>query len=329
MHSNELNQVPVYIPDGVADPEGRSGVVSACGTKLVALNLLNGDILWEQNSQSVPILVWGNNLVALQPLDDMLQDFTIEIRDLQNGEISATFGQLSFPTKITGRSGPHYQLSVSYNDNNLRIAWENHQRYGGGVPPPQQIKEQYNQRYSGVFDVNLSGKEVLLKPFQHAQRGPQEKGSMGYELINHWHINNEAVNLLAEVKDDKLAYYLQSDAAATKSSSNLIKLVEGEALVPELSPDGQYLFFHSETEIQDQTWQVFETGSGNMVIEIPYEKNAQQPAIINNKLYYMVQVPAPGQVQFFIHCRDIDSKKILWKRSLCNKSYHARKALRK
>jgi hypothetical protein len=146
-----------------------------------------------------------------------------------------------------------------------------------------------------------------------------------------------AAAITGEISDDQQALQLQRWNPATAKVDKPVALVKGQALVSYVTPDGCYLFIHSETATESshpahEPWWLFSVVTGKQMAVLNYEQGTKQACVLNSHVYYIVENPPPSLggeiIQSTIKAIDIVSGRLLWQHSLSPQRSRMRPALR-
>jgi hypothetical protein len=118
-----------------------------------------------------------------------------------------------------------------------------------------------------------------------------------------------------------------------------VELVAGEALVSYVTPDGCYLFIHSERPAragagERQPWWLFSVVTGRQLAVLSYDFGARETCVLDAKVFYIVDAQPPGDAdkkqihQSTLKSLDIVSGAVVWQRPLTPRQTRTRPALR-
>lgn len=352
--SNDDQVRPVFLPAGVAEPDKRVGYVADTNGGIEALDLLNGKLYWRADVTARPVIVFENTLVALRPAEDKASDLQVVVLDRSNeGNMMLESDLLVFPDWVTATTEPNqfFGYEVRIDRTELKLVWEAHARYRGGAPPPGYVLAQANRDAAGVSRINLNTGEVTMLPPENEieiglPEAYQQESLFSYQMgaSSSWHTKPWAVDhrfavIAGEVFDDQQTLKLQMWDAATGKTEQSISLVTGHALISYVTPDGRYLFIHSELTTgtppdYKRPWWLFSVVAGKRLGVLNYEQDTKEACVLNSHVYYLVENPPPASrtggelVQTKMKALDIVSGALLWERRLSDRVAKRRPALR-
>jgi hypothetical protein len=365
--SNKDQVKPLFLPAGVAGPSKRYGYVADVSGAIEALDLSTGEQLWRTPSEapSRPVMVIGSSVAVLRQAPDgkanVLQLVLLDTE--RDGEAVLESEPLIFPDWVQAAVVPgesfNYQVGLERND--LIVEWEAHARYRGGAPPPARIlaKATKEAAASARIDLKTGRVEFLPSAGRNDIELPQALHNamlFSYRMgpSDSWHtepwavgsdgsadkLANEFAVIAGEVLDELQALQLRKWNGSSGEISRAVSLVTGQALVSYVTPDGRYLFIHSEAKSESspdnqQPWWVFSVVTGRQVSVLDYEQGTRQACVIDSHLYYLIENPPPqarthGQIiQSTLKALDIVSGRLLWQLPLSEQRATRAPALRR
>ena len=337
--SNSDQVTPVFLPAGVAAPEQPVGYVVDLTGGIEALDLLTGKLLWQAALNARPIFVFENLLVALRPMQDRanLLQFIVVDRNAK-GELVLESKPVVFPDWVRANieQDQSFSYRISAEQNDLIFHWAARARYQGGASPSAKILKQFTQDAAGIVRFNFRTGEVkelpapeemkieLPEALQEASLFSYQQGGSSIWHTEPWAFDGRFAVIIGEVLDDLQALKLQKWDAETAEIEPPIPLVTGQALVSYVTPDGLFLFIHSEIQSQDHNhdWWLFSVATGKGLAVLNYEDGTREACVVNSVIYFLVDDPPPtlrsgGEtVQSTLKAVDVASGKLLWERLL-------------
>src|SRR6185369_13452496 len=134
MATNDI-QEPVLLPEGVADPGGRTGFFAAGMAAVEAVDLADGSLLWRTTAAIRPLLVVRHLLAAQAPLPGQRNALRIVLLDVtRKGEPALTSEPVLLPEWVDAYApAPEaFACRARLEGQALVVAWEAHARYSGG-----------------------------------------------------------------------------------------------------------------------------------------------------------------------------------------------------
>lgn len=343
---------PVFLPAGVADPEGAAGYVGCMTSGIDAIDLRDGTVIWRAELIARPVFVFENRLVALRTIEDRLNSLQLICIGRKNGEAVLESDPIDFPEWVVVSTLPDQSFSydISADENELILEWEAHALYRGGAPPSAPILAQSKQDAAGVVRFNFRTGAVSKSDRQ--EKGIELPGNLeGTTLFSYqrgassvWHSEPWAFNgnfangkfgvVIGEVSGALQSLKLQRWTGASGKIDASVLLVTGEALVSYVTPDGLYLLIHSEAQPQKNDWWLFSVSDGKKSADLKYEDGAREACVLNSRLFYLVEDPPPAHRQdaqtlrSTIKAVEISTGKVIWERLLSELPMKPKAALR-
>src|SRR5262245_43336887 len=156
---------PVYLPGGVAAPDGKIGYVANATGGIDAINLETGKLLWDTKEASRPLAVFRKKLAAWSAVPGKTNVLRISVFN-EKGKRKLDSDAVAFPDWVSvglthGRS---FAAHADIDKGNLLLRWEAHAFYAGGAAPPPEVVRAAKKDASGMARINLaSGKVEMLK----------------------------------------------------------------------------------------------------------------------------------------------------------------------
>ncbi|HEX8142854.1 MAG TPA: hypothetical protein VF553_09680 [Pyrinomonadaceae bacterium] len=346
---------PIFLPAGVAGPDKRAGYFADAGASIEALDLSDGKPIWRSEVAARPLIVDEKRLAALRALKDQANALQVVVLDCADeGALLVESDLILFPEWVSAAvvTGEAFRYRVALEGNILLLEWEAHARYRGGAPPPRHIQAQATKAESGIAHIDLKrGKvkmlsaagrsEVELPPaLQQASLFSYQMGPSDTWETEPWTVDEKlAAAITGEIAEEQQALQLQRWNPKTGKVEQPVELVKGQALVSYVTPDGAYLFIHSEVGSESspdakEPWWLFSVVTGKQMALLGYEQGTREPCVLASHVYYIVENPPPAlrsggeTIQSTLKAVDIVSGQQLWQRSLSPQRTRMRPALR-
>lgn len=147
---------------GVRDVEGRQGYISV-GPEVVAVDLMNGSLLWRRPGIGRPIAATPMRLVTL---DQDGKNFVLRLLNAATGTETGRIANFGMPdwAQETGTEADAVQVEASENPAGIEISWRVRRPYRGGAPPPAQITAQANHEVAGTILIDPDSGQVVRMP---------------------------------------------------------------------------------------------------------------------------------------------------------------------
>jgi hypothetical protein len=271
---------PVHFPAGVADPAGEAGYV-ADAAGIVAVALADGRPLWRSDAAKTPVLADGERLVAVRAAP-------LEVVVLRAGETLLVSEPVPLPSWATQPSKLHARATGT----RLRLEWEAHSRYSGGAPPPAHVLRAATRDEAGAAEVDLESGAVTPAS---ADPPPYRRPPLDADdLEEPWLAGDTVVRLEWDVSDGEQTLVLEPGSTT---------LARGEGLVAEPAVDGSHLFVRA-----GDAWSIFAVPSGRRVAAVTHDPGARSPAILGDRVFYLVQSPGARALR----ARELETDTLVW-----------------
>lgn len=274
---------PVHFPAGVADPAGEAGYV-ADASGIVAVALADGRPLWRSDAASTPVLADGERLVAVRAAP-------LEVVVLRDDEAVLVSEPVPLPSWATEPSKVRARVTGA----TLQLEWEARSRYAGGAPPPAHVLRAATRDEAGAAEVDLESGTVTPVP---ADPPPHRRPPLDADdLEAPWLAGDSVVRLEWDVKDGEQTLVLEPGSKM---------LARGEGLVAQPAVDGSHVFVHAEPA--PGAWSIFAVPSGRRVATVTHDPGARSPAILGDRVFYLVQSPGARALR----ARELETDTLVW-----------------
>jgi hypothetical protein len=339
---------PIFLPAGVADPDGTVGYVAGTASGIDAIELLNGKVIWRTELIARPVFVFENLLVTLRTIEDRTNSLRLICLDrIKNADPVLESDAIEFPEWVTVNTLPDQSFSydISADQNELILEWEAHARYRGGASPSAHILAQSTQDAAGVVRFNLRSGKVsksdreekkieLPDDLEGAILFSYQQGASSVWHSEPWTFDGNFGVIIGEVSGDQQTLKLQTWDGASAKVDEAVLLLTGEALVSYVTPDGLCVLIHSEAQHQEHDWWLFSVKTGKRLAVLNYEEGAKEACVLNSRVFYLVEDPPPAQrrdagiLRSTIKAVEISSGKVVWERLLSEQPPRRQPALR-
>ncbi len=153
------------IPGGVADSAGKTAYIAGSGDMIEALDMTNGQTVWDSKAAVRPVALDGNRLVAQGPHAQQPNVMNIIVFDTTSGKVRSQSEPAVFPDwiAIDGGIGLTFAAAPSIEDGQLVLRWEAYRQFiqpGPKVTP--EIMAAAKKTGTGVARVDLdSGRATV------------------------------------------------------------------------------------------------------------------------------------------------------------------------
>jgi hypothetical protein len=347
---------PIFLPAGVAGPDKRAGYVSDTAGGIQALDLAEGELIWRSQLAARPLIASENGLAVLgratPEKENALQVVLLDRQD--QGKLLLESDAVIFPdwASATINTNESFSYGVRLDGDDLLLEWKAQARYRGGAPPSAYIQAQANKAATGLARIDLKTGKVRMLPLESRRETElpkelQESTLFSYQIgasdtweTEPWLVDEKiAAAITGEIDEEQQALQLQRWNPATGKAQKPVALVKGLALVSYVTPDGGYIFIHSEMPTEESSpnktpWWLFSVSTGKQLAVLDYEQGAREACVLASKVYYIVDNPPPALrsdgdiLQSTIKALDIVSGRLLWQHLLSGKRSALRPALR-
>jgi len=121
------------IPLGVADAQGRVGVIVLPGPSLEAIDLRSGRVLWRIAEPLIPLLI-SDARVLVRREDREPYVLAIEIRSLEDGRLLGHAKKIALPHWVDLRDESTSLEAAVAPDGTFVAGWSASRKYRGGAP---------------------------------------------------------------------------------------------------------------------------------------------------------------------------------------------------
>jgi hypothetical protein len=327
---------PVYFAAGVADPDQRAAYV-ADGDGTVAVRLSDGRELWRTDRAQWPLISDGERLAAASLQAGPPSSFAVVVLDAQRaGEPMLVSDPILLPEWVTvaveRRAG--LWLRAERQKGLLRLEWEARARYGGGAAPPAHISRAATRDAAGVAQVDLesgAGEPLSIEEEEEASaRGAVRRPPLASDdLAEAWRAGTTVARLIWDIDDSGQVLSLETGDASSDESGVVVELARGQGLVAQVTPDGCHLLVHQEPAgVASHEWRVFSATTGRAVATLTYDAGASSPAILGDRVFYLVERRGDSVLTRALRARELASGAVVWELVLRERGTSAAPRLR-
>jgi hypothetical protein len=308
----------VLLPIGVADEAGKVGFVPNDKDGIDAIDLANGETLWQTTESTKPLLAFEKRLVMWTPVKDKPHEFRLLVLDTSaKGKRILESDPIALPDWVGfGGYGRSFTAKASLVKDAVVLTWEARAWYAGGARPTPEIEKAARKEATGAVRMNLENGKVesvdLKKLDDSSPKLPEslEKvKSRQYWTGFEWKtapiiVGGRACVLEAEQGKDQEKMTLKIYDVASGKEKDTVKLLEGKSLWPQLSLDGRHLFVHQALVKEqlpqgDYAWWVYELDTGKEAGKLPYIQGGGISVVGDHAIFLVTQarkgVGGPGQ----------------------------------
>ena len=166
------------IPTGIADAATKAAYITNAADCIEAIDLSNGQTLWENKQVHRAVALAGGKLAAIEPHgpQEPANTMGVAILDASNGHIITNSQPIVLPDWIAveGGIGLGFSSHADIEGNTLKIYWHAWRQYVGGNPPSEDARAAARKDETGTADVNMESGRVevhlgeIPKPIKQA-----------------------------------------------------------------------------------------------------------------------------------------------------------------
>lgn len=332
--------ISVCWPGGVVDIETRSGFVGDSREAVHALNIDTGEILWRTPVPARPLAIFGNGVSALQNSSVNQNELVIVTLDKITGIKQPQELTLVFPEWVTAtvEASDSFNYEIAIEEDKLRLNWEAQQRYRGGAPPPDYLLAQLSQD-RGTMQLDVVNNELTVQQITRspepeipeqaraAMMFPYKRGASSQWHNEPWTFDGYSAVITGSFTNETQTLSMLKWRTGTNNLDPAVPLLTGQALVSEVTADGQFIFIHSELpeERSNQQWSVFSVSGGQKFASLKYEEGAKEPCILDTRVYYLDEDPplslrsAGETLTLKVKAVDISSSDLVWEKRISSR----------
>jgi len=344
----------VFFPAGVAGPEKRVGYVADGSAGIEALDLSTGESIWRSDAAARPAIVAEHRLLAVHPVPDVANGLRVVVLDRNDrGKLLLESEPIRFPewVSVQGAISDDFRYEARIEGTRLLLDWDAQARYRGGAAPPPSVQSQATKAAHGRVSVDVETGAVEMRPIERpgAPELPsalEQADLFSYQIgasdtwqTRPWLVNGRVAVITGEVSDGGQVLRLQRWNPSSGRVDPPVHLLDGEALVSYVTPDGCYLLVHRELPTESapnvrDTWWLFSVVTGERVAVLEHEPGAREACVLGTRLHYLTELPPPplrggGElVESTVKTVDIGSGTLLWQHPLSPRRTRSRPALR-
>ncbi len=119
------------IPGGVADIDGKVAYLAGSGDMIEAIDMANGQVLWDSKDAVRPVALDGKRLVAQGPHAQQPNVMTILVFDTSTGKVRLKSEPVAFPEWIAvdGGIGLTFAAAAAIKEGQLVLRWEAYRQF--------------------------------------------------------------------------------------------------------------------------------------------------------------------------------------------------------
>jgi hypothetical protein len=323
-----LQAAPPF-PGGLLDSTGRTVYVSTV-TGVAAVDLTRGDVRWQSDLASRPLLVAGDRLYAMAAKDHLLYVRGLDLGG--KGEKVFESDPLELPRWVTTQTGPGHSFSCHWkrNHNRLDFTW---QASAGAEAGPR-------KEAAGAAQVDLESGKVRQRatPYPETPAAPRmpphlEKLAVRWHRSTRWQLVALVVEELprsnAGHRQERLILRSWNERTGKEAGSK--ELLRGGRLVVLAGLDDRHLWLRdadpegsppatASPVVASSHWSVFAAVDGHLVARVPFVPGTHSATIIGDHAYCLtggaVRATAEGAARSgrVLHAIDLTTGKIIWRR---------------
>jgi hypothetical protein len=124
-----------------------------------------------------------------------------------------------------------------------------------------------------------------------------------------------------DTEDGEQKLSLETVDPSTGRVRAAVDLARGSGLVAQVTPDGCYLLVHSEFRAgEEDPWSVFSAQTGERVATLAHEAGATSPAILRDRVFYLVEQRDAGTARRTLRARELEAGGLVWELPLATEA---------
>jgi hypothetical protein len=309
-------------PGGLIDSTQRT-VYMSTGSAVLAVDLTRGDVLWQTDQASQPLLVAGDRLYALS----LARTSRAHVRafDLTaKGEPVFESDEVRFPRWVVTqeRAGHSFHCSWRQDGHHLELSWRARAGTEGG---PSKLA-------AGLARVDLDTGKVVYLPAKPVATSPPLPPQLE-RLAVRWQrrVSGQLLALAVEdlpgssSADRRERFVLHSWSEHGQKENTTRELLRGTRLVVMPGEDERLLWLRDAgagpTEHAGH-WSVHAATDGHLVARVPCIPGTRSATILGDRAYCLTaggaRATSSGAVRRpgVLHAIDLTTGKVVWKRAL-------------
>jgi len=307
------NARPVPLPIGVADAAGKVGYVPNDKAGIDAIDLANGETLWQTKESTQPLLALEKRLVVWVPVKDKHEIRLVVLDTTDKGKKVVESDPIALPDwSDFGGYGHSFTARANADKDGVVVTWEARAWYAGGARPTPEIEQAARKEGKGAARVNLeTGKVETLDPKKLSESGPKLPEALEkikghqYWTGSDWKttafvVGDRASVLEIEGKENQQTAALKIYELPGGKEKETVKLMEGKSLWPQVSLDGRHLLIHQALVKEqlpegDYAWWVFDLSNGKQMAKLPYLQGGGVSVVGDHAFFLVAQQGKPGR----------------------------------
>jgi hypothetical protein len=162
-------------------------------------------------------------------------------------------------------------------------------------------------------DLDTGSVQLMALDEAAAKTVPRRPPLEPHDLDEPWFAGGVVTRLVWDTDDGYQKLSLETIDRSTGAIRAAVDLARGRGLVAQVTPDGCYLLVHSEPQTtEDDPWSVFSARTGERVATLPHEADATSPAILRDRLFYLVEQRGSGAPTRTLRARELDAGGLVW-----------------
>jgi hypothetical protein len=300
-------------PRGIPDSDGQRAYMRNTLGGIDSIDLKTGKLLWTSAAASIPLLLNRHYLLASKYIsENVIQVVKI---DCKTGELVTTSEPINFPEgiKISSNRDQDFGLEARMANDTLKLVWQGRTRYEGGAPPPTYLRQKWQKQLSGIFEIDLVTGNVTSQITDNVTTSLEAPRSplTSTDCVN-WKIEDQIVTLSSKMEPQGQTFFIKPADA-----KQFTRLLSGSNLIADITEDGLYVLIRSK-DSSPAIWHLFSAETGREIGTVPYEIGAQQPCVMDDRLFYLgPQVDNDAKHRAIaLKAVDLRSGRVLWSREL-------------
>jgi hypothetical protein len=328
------------LPEGIADAAGCTGFFASATGGIEAIDLANGNVLWQTHEAQRPLLLDGDHLLAQAGTKrNRLRILRLDVK--RNGECDFESDPVVFPAwVVTGEAhGRSFSARWQVQKHHLVLDWEASAWYAGKARLTPEETAAARKHASGIARIDLRTGQVEICSAEKKETPPlpplpdhlEKKAQRWQGLVGQYR-----KVLTLEEENGQQCFVLHSWDRRNQTEQTPKELLRGKRLLARTTLDEQILCLREASPSPDERtslmpkkatawWWLFSVQTGELIGRIPEDAGMHAIAVVGKRVFYLVpgtfrgSLDQPNVQPQTLRVIDLSSGKKLWERPVAGK----------